>query len=148
MIRFLRAISCVVSALSLWTGVAQEIGDDFELTGSVTGGGGISADGEFRVVGGIPNTAPGESSGGDFAVRGGFLELFTMPGPEGDVTLFVALEPGGIRISWPGATGVALEATTLLGPGAVWQTIQTSLQDTSILLRLDQRAQFFRVRRH
>ena len=141
------SLAWILTAFSVWCCVAQEIPPriDFELLGRVSGGGGVSEGGEFRVVGGIPTTSAGQSVGDDFVLTGGFVELFTVPTETGVITLGIALTTVGVRISWPGQAGVTLEATAVLGPGANWQPIQTAAE--SIELRLDQRARFFRLRR-
>jgi len=139
-------VASLLSALSSGASVQTSSGGGFELRGHANSGG-ISSGGQFHLLGGISETAAGVSTSPNFALTGGFIEQFTMSLPLGDIFLDIAVTSTGLEISWPTeALGSTLEATTVLGPAASWQTIPGSGQQTSVTVPSNQQTRFFRLR--
>lgn len=141
---------CILAVLCEYQARAQErsAAGAFELRGHINGGGGLSSGGEFQVFGRIAEAAAGQSSNGNFALVGGFVEQFTVPLPPGDIFMDIAMIPVGIQISWPReASGFMLETTSILVPGGSWEMVPITDQQTSIVIQPNEQRRFFRMRK-
>ena len=95
---------------------------------TIDGGGGTSANGAFAVTGTIGQPAAAKSSGGNYAVEGGFWSIVAAVQTPGAPLLKVKRAGGNVEISWSasGAGGFALEETGSLAGTVNWSTVSTS----------------------
>ena len=120
---------------------------------TVDGGGGSSSAGIYALSGAIGQPDAGMSSGGTFAVQGGFWGLQAVvqtPSP-GSVRLAFARSGGNIILFWPAtATGFVLEEAASLATPINWQPVsQTPLtmgSDQAVTLSVLGSPRFYRLR--
>jgi hypothetical protein len=119
-------------------------GGTFSLDGGITSGGGVSEGGSFRVLGEVARPVSGQSQGGSFVLQtdpfGAYSILL------GEFELEISQRGSTVILNWPAeAAAYTLEATTALGPNAVWQAVPEAAGRNSISIQAQGAAQFFRL---
>ena len=112
---------------------------------AVTGGGGASSGGDYRLTGSVgPSDAGAPMTGGDYTVVGGYWPaLVTYPAPSLAIELAA---PGELRISWsPDSPGWVLQERSSLLPSA-WVTIPATTTNPMIISAGDS-TKFYRLMR-
>ena len=137
---------CILLCCGAAFGQGTSSGGAFSLDGQITGGAGRSTGGAFEVIGNISFIGGTISTGGNFALRPGALDFFTLP--LGDFELEISLSSGLVRILWPAeAVGYVLERTGAVGTGAAWQAVSPAPTGNSYTTQASGSAAFYRLQR-
>lgn len=120
-----------VAMLGLAFAVSRALGQTYSIDSSkISGGGGASTNGQFRVSGTIGQVDSGAvMSGGNFSVAGGFWALVAVQTPGAPFVSIVLTQTNTAVISWPSpSTGFILQQCADLG-GANWITSADAVND-------------------
>lgn len=138
---------------ALWLAVGLKAADAQPFTmdwHQISGGGGMSTNGQYAVTGTIGQPdAGGAMSGGSYSVTGGFWSLIAAVQTIGAPALTVACSGGRVTVSWPSAsTGLVLQQNSNLAT-ANWTTsgytISTASGTNSITIISPAGNLFFRL---
>ena len=120
-------------------------GGNFSLDGGITGGGGSSDGGSYRLLGEIARPISGEIRGGGFILQTPPLGFYSVV--LGDFELEIVHSGSTMTLNWPiEASAYILESTPGLGTGALWNAVPGAAGKNSISIQAQGSAQFFRLR--
>ena len=124
----------IVGTLAIVWGALNASAQSFSLEGYViAGGGGTSIGGPFAVSGTIGQPdASTVSSGGNYAVQGGFWSRYSAVQTIGAPKLTITRVGNSIEITWPvaGSSSYVLERTSSFGAPITWLNDNSSVITT------------------
>ncbi len=127
------------------------------MTAQVTGGGGVSHGGSYRVRGSVAQPVMGRSRGGSgegeaavsYTLVGGWLGQIFPSGDPVQPSLRVRItEDWLMELSWDGnVVGFVLEFSGSIGPDADWQPVSPQPTGSGYTTLCEQPTCYFRLRR-
>lgn len=122
-------------------------GAEFTLQGTVVSGGGRSSSAEFALQGMARLEAGAPATGGGFALTGGLVGVYVVPGPV--ALLATPLDSGDMRLSWSAeAAGYTLQFSDALGADTLWQPVELPPGERAFVTPANRPARFFRLQRN
>ena len=126
---------------------AQSVGGAYALVAQAVGGG-SSAGGNYRVVGGLAAPGTGASAGGNYRLIGGLAGVFIVQVAGSPKMKALSAGVNAAVLTWEGdIEGYILEFSPALGEGEIWQPTATQPTGNTFPVVCNQPARFYRLRK-